>query len=84
MLGAVYNPDEVIDPHVWPEQPAPLNAHVTEVFVVPVTVATSCRCVPVTTCAVRGETVTPTGGVTVTTAEADLFGSATEVALTVT
>ena len=50
----------------------------------PVTVAVNCCWPPVTTCAVVGETVTTTGGITVTVAVADFVGSATEVAVTKT
>ena len=50
----------------------------------PVTAAVNCCWAPVTTCADVGETVTATGGMTVTVAVADLVLSATEVAVTVT
>jgi hypothetical protein len=56
----------------------------TPVFVVPVTDAVNCFCVPAVTCAVDGEMLTATGGAMVTAAEADADGSATEVAVTVT
>jgi hypothetical protein len=71
-------------PQVAPEQPAPLRLHVTAVFDVPVTVAENCCVFPVITCAVDGETVTATGGRTVTIADADLVESATEVEVTFT
>ncbi len=71
-------------PQVAPLQPAPERLQETAVFVVPVTVAVNCRCAPVTTFAVVGETETATGGATVTVAEADLVTSACEVAVTVT
>ncbi len=75
MLGAEYRPEAETDPAV--------ADHVTEVFVVPVTVAVNC-CEPlVRTVAVVGFIETATGALTVTVAEADLVGSAALVAVTV-
>jgi len=62
----------------------PFTLQVTAVFVVPVTVAVNCCVAPVTTEALVGLTLTVTGSTTVTEAEADLVGSATLVAVTVT
>jgi len=80
----VYSPAVEIVPQAAPLQPLPARLHDTAVFVVPVTVAVNCICVPAVTRAVTGETLTATGGATVTTAEPDMAGSATEVAITVT
>ena len=71
-------------PHELPLQPVPARLHETEVFDVPATVAVNCCWPPMSTCAVTGETLTEIGGSIVTVAEADLVGSATEVAVTVT
>jgi len=61
----------------------PFTLQVTAVFVVFVTVAVNCCVAPVATEALVGLTLTATGGMTVTDAEADLVGSATLVAVTV-
>ena len=71
-------------PQDFAEQPLPLTLQVTAVLVDPVTVAVNCCVCPVVTCAAAGETCTTIGGVTVTTACADLLGFAVEVAVTVT
>jgi len=62
----------------------PLADHVTDVLLLPVTLAVNC-CVPLVSMeAETGEIVTPTtGALTVTVAEADLVVSATLVAVTV-
>ena len=74
----------MIVPHAAPAHPVPLTLHVTAVFVVFVTVAVYCFCNPAFTVAEAGDTLTATGKATVTTADADLDGSATDVAITVT
>jgi hypothetical protein len=55
---------------------------VMPVLDVPVTVAVNCCCAPTVTVAVTGERLTAIGGTTVTAAEFDLVGSATDVAVT--
>ena len=78
VAGAVYIPVLEIVP--------PVADQVTDVFVLPVTVAVNCWVAPVCTDAEVGLMLTTTGGggaVTVTVAEADFVGSATLVALTV-
>ena len=77
MAGAVYSPllDTV----------PPVADQVTDVFVLPVTVAVNCCVPPVCSEADVGLTLTTTGGggaMTVTLAEADFLVSATLVALT--
>lgn len=84
VVGAVYNPPELIVPQALPVQPAPDTSQVTLVFVEPVTAAVNCCCLPATTCAEAGETFTTTGGSSVTAADEDLVVSAFEVAVTVT
>ena len=74
----------MIVPQVDPLHPEPVTLQFTAVFVVLVTVALNWRVAPVTTLAVDGETDTATGRDTVTTADPDFVGSATEVAFTVT
>jgi len=74
----------VMVPHVGPLQPVPEIVQVTVVLIVPVTVAVNCCLAPVTTFAEDGDTETATGSNIVTVAEADLLGSACEVAVTVT
>jgi hypothetical protein len=69
-------------PQDAPEQPEPLRLQVTLVLDVPVTLAVNCFWVPATTWADAGDTVTATGGITVTVAVFDLLGSATVVAVT--
>lgn len=83
--GAVYRPVEVIVPQVEPLQPAPESFQVTAVFVLPLTVAVNCCCAPIATCTEEGVTPTETAAEDwmTTLAEADLVGSATDVALTV-
>ena len=63
----------------------PLTVQVTDVFVLPVTVAENCCCPPVLTWAVNGDTDTDIDAAAsmITDAEADFVGSATEVAVTV-
>ena len=82
--GAVYRPVEDTTPQAAPLQPDPLTLQVTAVFVVFRTVAWNCCCDPAFTVAESGEMLTETGKVTVTEADPDLEGSATDVALTVT
>jgi hypothetical protein len=73
--GAVYKPETEIVP--------PVADHETDVLLVPVTLAVNC-CVPfVLSEAVAGVIDTLTGAVTMTVAEADLFMSATLVAVIV-
>ena len=75
--GAVNNPVCMTEP--------PLALHVTEVFVLPVTLAVNCCVPPVVRAEVVGEIVTTTGAgaaETITVADADLVGSATLVAVT--
>ena len=57
--------------------------HVTDVFVVPVTVAVNCWVALVSNDALVGLIDTATGAVTVIVAEADFVGSATLVAVSV-
>lgn len=84
--GAVNRPDELTVPHVLPAQPVPFIAHVTAVLEEPVTTALNCFCVLTPICAVAGDmdiaTTTPEAIVTV--ADADLVGSESKVAFTVT
>jgi hypothetical protein len=80
--GAVSSPALEIVPQAAPVQPLPARLQETVVLDEPVIVAVNCRLAPVSTCAVDGETVTATGGMTVTEAVADLVGSATKVAVT--
>ena len=71
-------------PHPDPVQPLPATVHVTAVLVAFATVAVNCCVSPVTNWMVFGEMVTVVGRATVTVAEPDWVGSATEVAVTVT
>jgi len=71
-------------PQADPLQPLPLRLHVTEVLLVFATVAVNCLCAPVATVVAVGETLTVTGGATVTRAVPDFVGSVVEVAFTVT
>jgi len=82
--GAMYMP--VLDTLPTAELPPaiPFTFHVTEVLDVPITVAANCCDWPTPTVAVDGVTDTAIGGITVTTADADLLASATLVALTTT
>jgi hypothetical protein len=80
--GAAYRPVESTVPQLLPEHPAPLTDHVTAVFEVPVTVTWNCWVPPTGTVAVVGDTTTVTG-ISVTMADAERLGSATEVAFTV-
>ena len=80
--GAVYKPLADIVPHDAPAQPPPAMLHDTAVFVVFAIVAVNCWWPPGSSCTVAGDTVTETGGRTVTEAVADFVGSATEVAVT--
>lgn len=75
MVGAVYRPEVDTLP--------PVALQVTDVFVVPVTVAENCCVPPVRSDADVGVIETATGAVTVTVAEADFVVSATLVAVTV-
>jgi hypothetical protein len=73
-------------PHVAPAHPAPVTVYVTPLLPVSFVNVAVNVCVPLTvTLAVVGATETVIGGaaVIVTVAEADLVGSATEVAVTV-
>ena len=74
----------MIVPQATPPHPAPVTLHARAVFEVPVTDALNCCVVPVGTDALGGFTVTATTGTTVRLAEADLVGSATLVAVTLT
>lgn len=60
--GAVYKPLEVMVPDAAPPPGVPFTCHVTEVFVVPVTVAMNCVVAPGLSVAVAGVTVTVIGG----------------------
>jgi hypothetical protein len=71
-------------PQLLPEQPEPLTLQLTALFEVPVTLTWNCCCVPRATIAVVGETVTTTGAMMVTVAEAEALISATDVAVTTT
>ena len=65
-------------------QPAPLTVHVTPRFELPRTWARNCCCAPLVNNAVVGEIVIDTGVTMLTCAEADLFVSACDFAVTVT
>src|SRR6202020_425690 len=82
--GAAYKPLDETVPHAAPEQPVPLTAQVTAVFVVFTTVAVNCCVLPATIWAVVGEMLTAMGGRMVIVAEPDFSGFATDVAVTVT
>src|SRR5258708_7123398 len=69
-------------PQDAPEQPAPDRLQFTLVSAAPVTVAVNCWWTPVRSVGVFGETLTATGGPTVTLAVADFVGSASDVAVT--
>jgi hypothetical protein len=71
-------------PQVAPLHPEPVTLHVTAVLLVFETVAVNCFCRPTFTLADVGEMLTATGKATVTTADDDFEGSATDVAVTVT
>jgi hypothetical protein len=71
-------------PHAAPLQPLPLTLHVIEVLLVFDTVAANCFCSPAATDADVGEILTVIARATVTAADPDFVGSATEVAFTVT
>ena len=73
-----------IVPHAAPLQPDPCTLHVVAVLDVPVTEAENCCVAPVATEPLLGLTVTTIPEATVTTATADLLGSATLVAITLT
>ena len=62
VLGAVYNPVDVIVPAAALPPGAPFTCQITAVFVVPVTVAMNCVLAPGLTVAVAGVTVTVIGG----------------------
>jgi hypothetical protein len=83
-VGAVYSPEVVIVPHAVPVQPVPETLQFTAVLVVPVTDALNCCFPAVETVAEAGDTETVMTGAMITVAEADLVGSAAEVAVTET
>lgn len=62
VLGAVYNPPEVMVPAAALPPGVPFTCQVTLVFVVPVTVAMNCVLAPGLTVTVAGVTVTVIGG----------------------
>lgn len=62
VLGAVYNPPEVMVPAAALPPGVPFTCQVTPVFVVPVTVAMNCVLAPGLTVTVAGVTVTVIGG----------------------
>jgi hypothetical protein len=74
----------VMLPQADPEQPLPLRLHSTAESVLPTTVVLNCSWPFTTTTEFAGEMLTVTGAIIVTVAEADLVGSATDVAFTVT
>jgi hypothetical protein len=80
----VKSPLLFIVPQVAPLQLVPDTVQVTAVFEVPVTEAANCFVDPTATEVLAGETVRTTVGTMVTLADADLVGSATLVAFTVT
>jgi hypothetical protein len=82
--GAVYNPRLEMVPQAAPLQPLPLTDQETAVLAVPVTFAVNCWVSPALIWADLGETLTATEAATVTVADPDFAGSATEVALMVT
>lgn len=71
-------------PHADPAQPAPAILQLTPKEFDPVTVAVNCCCAPVITCLLVGEIEISMLVSNVTLAEADLVGSAFDVAVTVT
>lgn len=74
----------MITPQVIPEQPTPDKLHDTTVFGLPVTVAVNCTWPFVATDGELGETVTLGPETRVTVADADCWGAATAVAVTLT
>lgn len=62
VLGAVYNPPEVMVPAAALPPGVPFTCQVTPVFVVPVTVAMNCVLAPGLSVAVAGVTVMVIGG----------------------
>jgi hypothetical protein len=84
--GAVNSPEELTVPQELPEQPIPVNAHVTAVLRDPVTVTLNCCCAPASIWTVVGdiEIWTATPEATVTVLDPDLVGSESKVAVTVT
>src|SRR5437763_8992154 len=84
--GAVYRPELDIIPTVALPPLTPLTCQVTAVLLVFCTVAVNCCVPPAPTVADTGEIVTRTTavGVMVTCAEADVVGSASDTAPTVT
>ena len=76
VAGAVYNPLAEIEPT------AGFKLHPTPRFVVPLTIALSCKLCPVLTTADPGITVTPADGLTIIVAKAVLVGSKTLRAVT--
>jgi hypothetical protein len=74
----------LIVPQAAPLHPAPETLHATARFALPVIDALNCCVAPVATDALVALTVTAIAGTNVTVAEADLVGSATLVATTVT
>ncbi len=84
IAGAEYRPAALMVPQVTPAHPVPVTVQVTVVFKVPVTFAVNGCVVPGATCTDEGETETPISAESVTVAEADLVGSACDVAVTET
>jgi hypothetical protein len=82
--GAVYRPVEVILPQIVPAQPVPLMLQVTEVLLVPVTVAVNCCFPPTPTDGFAGETLTAMlfGATIVTTVEPEIAPLKSDVAVT--
>jgi hypothetical protein len=74
----------LIVPQTKPLQPTPDTIHATAVFDVPVTTARNCFAASAATDALAGLTMTVTFGKIVMFAAADLLGSATLVAITLT
>jgi hypothetical protein len=82
--GAVKSPLPLIVPQAAALHPEPCTVHCTPVFEVPATDALNCAVAPAATDVLLGVTVTRTFGIMVTTADADLLGSAMLVATTFT
>ena len=84
VAGTVYSPVEEIVPQVAPLQPVPDSVQVTAVFDVPVTEAANCCVVPTVVDTLAGVTATTITGTIIRFADADLVGSTTLVAITLT
>ena len=84
VVGAMKSPLLLIVPQAKPLHPVPDKLQITCVFDAPPTEALNCCVVPVGTEALVGITATTTRGTIVTFAEADLVGSATLIASTLT